>query len=69
MTDTAFVKPADGLIVSRENPAEGDIPAEGAEVALTSYYRRRLADGDLVRAKKPRETAPKDPAGEKGADK
>ena len=69
MTETAYVKPREGLIVSRENPHEGDIPAEGAEVPLTSYYRRRLADGDLVKARKPKDAPPKDAPPEGGEKK
>lgn len=41
------VKPKDGLQVRFEN---GQVmPASGADVVLTSYYRRRENDGDLVR--------------------
>ncbi|MGO2354638.1 MAG: DUF2635 domain-containing protein [Marinomonas foliarum] len=40
------VKPKDGLQVRFEN---GQVmPSAGADVVLTSYYRRRLNDGDLV---------------------
>ena len=58
---TAFVKPAEGILVRHENPSLGFIPAEGVEVELTSYYRRRIADGDLGKARpsKPDKTAEK----------
>ena len=42
------VRPREGLRVRYEDAARGHVPAEGADVALTTYYRRRLADGDLV---------------------
>lgn len=51
--DKQFVKPADGLTV--RDPARGDhLPAEGREVALTTYWQRRLRDGDVVPATKPK---------------
>lgn len=57
MTETAWVKPAQGLKVRFEQPASGHIPEEGADVPLTRYYRRRLRDGDLVKTRRP--AAPK----------
>lgn len=40
------MKPKDGLQVRFEN---GQVmPSAGADVVLTSYYRRRINDGDLV---------------------
>lgn len=50
--ETVRVKPAPDLKVRFENPAQGHIPAKGADVPLTPYYYRRLADGDLVRAER-----------------
>ena len=47
-----FVQPAPGLLVRREDAA-GYIADEGEDVVLTTYYRRRLRDGDLVRAEPP----------------
>lgn len=47
-----FVKPVDGRSVS--DPARGDLlPASGREVAETQYWLRRLADGDVQKAKPP----------------
>lgn len=50
MSDRVFVKPAAGRLVllpgSRERLAE-----EGREVERTSYWIRRLSDGDVVLAK------------------
>ncbi|KGE77650.1 hypothetical protein FP66_08450 [Halomonas salina] len=49
-------KPAQGrLQVRRENGKP--IPAEGAHVELTPYVRRRLRDGDLVKAQPPKKPA------------
>ena len=42
------VRPAEGLRVRYEDAARGHIPAEGADVAPSTYYHRRIADGDLV---------------------
>lgn len=41
------LKPADGRAV--RDPAKGKLlPAEGAEVTLNAFWRRRLRDGDVV---------------------
>lgn len=40
------LKPVGGLLVRLE-VGEGFLPAKGKEVPLTTYYRRRLADGDV----------------------
>ena len=42
------VRPAEGLRVRYEDAARGHIPPEGDEVAPSTYYHRRIADGDLV---------------------
>ena len=42
------VRPAEGLRVRYEDAARGHVPPEGDDVVLTTYYRRRIADGDLV---------------------
>lgn len=42
------LKPAEGLKVRYENPAQGHIPAEGDDLPNTKYYRRLMAAGDLV---------------------
>lgn len=52
-----FVKPAPGLLVGDPEarpPMPRHLPATGAEVPDTEYWRRRLADGDVVAAKPPR---------------
>lgn len=46
-----FVKPASGLLVPNPEAAPGlprHLAAEGADVPDTEYWRRRLADGDVV---------------------
>lgn len=48
-----FVRPAEGLLVRHAAPERGHVAAEGEWVPLTPYYRRRLADGDLVEAEAP----------------
>ena len=47
MGDT-ILKPTPGLLVRYEDPSHGHIPPQGAAVAMTRYYRRRVRDGDLV---------------------
>ncbi|MBM3618653.1 MAG: DUF2635 domain-containing protein [Alphaproteobacteria bacterium] len=47
MSNTIFVIPNTGLKVI--DPFAGDyLPAEGREVAKSTYWRRRLQDGDVT---------------------
>jgi len=47
-----FVKPKDGLSV--RDPVKGSpLPAEGAEVPDTIFWRRRVRDGDVSITEKP----------------
>lgn len=47
-----YLKPTDGLSIP--DPARGDLlPASGREVPETQYWLRRLADGDVQKAKPP----------------
>lgn len=47
--NTFFLKPKSGLTVI--DPAtRKPLAADGAEVSDTTYWRRRLADGDVERA-------------------
>lgn len=47
-----FVKPKDGFSV--RDPVKGSpLPAEGAEVPNTIFWRRRLSDGDVSITEKP----------------
>jgi hypothetical protein len=51
------LKPArDGLRVRQ--PDGRLLPAEGARVAITPYWLRRLNDGDVVRGKPPARAKP-----------
>jgi hypothetical protein len=58
-----FVKPAPGLLVP--NPEAGKVlprflPMDGAEVPDTEYWRRRIADGDVIAsAAAPEKKAPR----------
>ncbi len=55
MTEMIYIKPAEGLKVL--NPASGKhLPAEGARVILTPYWRRRLRDEDVTKTRRPRAT-------------
>jgi hypothetical protein len=46
--DSFRIKPArDGLVV-RDPVTREAIPAEGAEVPASTYWRRRLRDGDVI---------------------
>jgi hypothetical protein len=48
------------LIPDPEAPAHDRwLPAEGRDVPDTEYWRRRLADGDVVRSSKPRAARPR----------
>lgn len=50
-------KPDQGVLLVRRESNGKPIPAEGAHVEHTPYIRRRLRDGDLVRATAPTETS------------
>jgi|MDSZ01.3.fsa_nt_gb hypothetical protein len=52
MSPKIHVVPRKGLKVRTENGAR-HIKPEGESVVLTSYYRRRLKDGDLVKGQAP----------------
>lgn len=42
------VKPASAEVKVRDPATRRHLPAEGAEVADTAFWRRRLAEGDVV---------------------
>jgi hypothetical protein len=48
-----FVKPAEGLKV-RDPDTRRHLPEEGAAVPRSTYWLRRLRDGDVVAASAPR---------------
>ena len=50
---TQFLKPAAGLLVRLEN-ATRHLAAGGETVVMSSYWRRRLRDGDVAEAKPPK---------------
>lgn len=50
MPETVFVMPAKGRKIPLED-GSGHFSADGREVELTRYVRRRLADGDLIKSK------------------
>ena len=54
---TRFVKPAKGMLVRLEDCSR-HVAAEGEDLPFTAYLRRRLRDGDLIEAKRPK--APKE---------
>ncbi|PCJ57851.1 MAG: DUF2635 domain-containing protein [Rhodospirillaceae bacterium] len=47
--------PKEGLAV--RDPRGGHLPREGRTVELTSYWRRRLRDGDVKIGRKPKTTS------------
>ncbi|WP_084457817.1 DUF2635 domain-containing protein [Desulfocurvus vexinensis] len=50
---TLYLKPGAGLAVL--DPATGQpLPQDGADVPDTTYWRRRLRDGDVARATRPK---------------
>ena len=48
--ETKFLKPAAGMLVRLEG-ASRHLVAEGENVTMTAYWRRRLRDGDVTEAK------------------
>ena len=48
-----FLKPVKGILVRTEDAARC-IAAEGEDLPNSAYYRRRMKDGDLVDAEKPK---------------
>lgn len=51
MAERAYCVPAEGASIYLPNGIL--IPAEGMDLELTTYIRRRIADGGLLIAKKP----------------
>jgi hypothetical protein len=53
------LKPAvfDGQPLKVNKPQGGSLAAEGEPIMLTSYWRRRLADGDVLRVSSTETTA------------
>ncbi len=53
MTHKVFLQPRPGVKV-RMPENSGHLPADGQEVALSLYWRRRIQDGDVVEARAPK---------------
>lgn len=49
MSEQKFLRPAAGVKVRR--PDGGHLPEDGATIEMTSYWQRRLADGDVIQSK------------------
>ena len=47
-----FLKPANKDAIVRDPIHKIPLPAEGKEIKLTTYWRRRLLDGSVVKTKK-----------------
>ena len=51
-----FLKPKEGLLVPNIDNNFKPLSPEGETVELSRYWKRRLKDGDVVKAKKPERT-------------
>jgi hypothetical protein len=65
MSTRQRIKPRDPSMTIRDPKTRRALPADGAEVKLTSFWVRRLRDGDVVPAPA---LAPKKAAPKKAAD-
>lgn len=54
MSDTMYVKPAEGVRVRREESPRDYVASEGMDVPRTAYYMRRVRDGSLVKCDPPK---------------
>jgi hypothetical protein len=61
------IKPARPGLIIRDPHTKRALPDKGADVKLSSFWLRRLRDGDVVPAEGPK-PAPKAPAKPKKAD-
>jgi hypothetical protein len=50
-----FIKPKEGIKV-RDPHTKQYLPEEGAFVELSSYWKRRLKDGDVIEEKLPKKS-------------
>jgi hypothetical protein len=60
-----YVKPAHPSLVIRDPHTLRILPPEGAAVTDTTYWRRRLADGDVVLASEAESSPQKNKGGDK----
>lgn len=51
-----FLKPKEGLLVPNPENKFKPLSAEGETIELSRYWKRRLKDKDVVKAKKPART-------------
>ena len=51
--ETQYLKPAAGMLVRLED-ATRHLFAEGENVVMSAYWRRRVRDGDVTEAKPPK---------------
>lgn len=64
---TAFLRPRPGIKIRRPERLSEHLPADGATVTLTDFWRRRITDGDVEEVKAP--PAPHKPAAKPAAKK
>lgn len=64
MSKEIYVKPAREGLVVRDVVTGQSLPAEGASVPRSSYWMRRLRDGDVVEAKPPKKKSAPKPQGD-----
>lgn len=62
MSELRFLRPADGVKVRHPNGRH--LSAEGEQVEITAYWRRRIAAGDVVEGKAPARAAAEKVAGD-----
>ena len=53
--ESKFLKPATGMKVRLEN-ATRHLYAEGEDVVMSAYWRRRKRDGDVVETRPPKQS-------------
>ncbi len=54
MEDLVYLKPTDPDAIVRDPLTRRPLAAEGEEKPLSTYWRRRLKAGEVVRASKPK---------------
>lgn len=59
MSKTLFLKPADPDLIVRDPDKRRALPVDGAEVPNTTYWQRRLKDGDVIKTSRPKPVSKK----------
>ncbi|EAB1774555.1 DUF2635 domain-containing protein [Salmonella enterica] len=54
MVTTLFIKPAEGCVVRDPRPPFAPLAADGEEKPQTGYWLRRVADGSVIYAERPK---------------